>query len=105
MTAPISGAGVKPTARPELERLHKAAHQFEGVFMAQLFQEMRASVPADQADPGQEMFTSMMDDTIANIAAARSSRGPGEALYRQLAARLGMAPDPTAGVDHGNGRR
>jgi Rod binding domain-containing protein len=84
----------------EHQRLREAAHQFEGVFIAQLFREMRATIPTDEAAPGQELFTGLLDETIANQAAERSTRGIGEALYRQLAARIGPAapisglPDP-----------
>jgi Rod binding domain-containing protein len=107
----VSGPGIGPigtaaAVRPERDRLREAAQQFEGVFIAQLFQAMRATVPADQADPGQEMFTAMMDDTVANMAATKSVRGMGESLYRQMAARLepGSNAAPN-GVSDGHGSR
>ena len=86
-----SGALGKAPAPDPREQVRKMAHQLEGVFLSQLFQAMRASVPhggAVDAAPGQEMFTQMLDDRIANEAADHMSRGLGEALYRQLAARL-----------------
>jgi len=52
---------------------------------------MRQSVPQDgviAAAPGQEMFTQLFDERIANEAASRMRNGIGEALYRQLAAKL-----------------
>ncbi len=82
----------------ETARLRNVAHQFEGIFVAQLFREMRATIPADEADPGQDMYTGLMDDALANQAAERSTRGLGEALYRQLAARF-------HGTDHDNASR
>ena len=44
------------------------------------------------------MYTGLMDDALANQAAERSTRGLGEALYRQLAARFN-------GTDHDNASR
>jgi len=80
------------------ERLREAAHEFEGVFVAQLFREMRATVPTDEeSGSGQEVFLSMLDDTFAREMAGRSSGGLGEALYRQLVARLEpISPGPEA---------
>jgi flagellar protein FlgJ len=82
-----------------LARLHRAAQEFEGLFLAQLFREMRASLPEGgltDASPGQDLFTGLFDDAIATEAARRSTRGLGEALYRQLAARLGDSAGPAA---------
>jgi Rod binding domain-containing protein len=57
---------------------------------------MRASVQAEAADagPGQELFTGMFDERMSLEAARRSTHGLGEALYRQLAARLDQAQLP-----------
>lgn len=99
MTGPVIGPGVgaiggTPAQPTERDRLRKAAHEFEAVFIAQLFKEMRATVPSDEAAPGQEMYTGLLDEALASQAAGKSTRGIGEALYRQLAARLG--PDEPA---------
>jgi hypothetical protein len=89
----IDGAPAAPRAtRAELRRL---AHALEGVFLNQLFQAMRSSVPRDQGplttSSGEEMFTSLMDESLSQQAAQRMSRGVGEALYRQLA--RGLPPE------------
>ena len=71
--------------------MRQLAHELEGVFLNQLFQAMRKSVPQDGAidpAPGQEMFTQLFDERVANEASRRMEHGLGEALYRQLAARL-----------------
>ena len=93
MTGPsIGGIGLGATnPGGERERLRKAAHEFEAVFIAQMFKEKRSTVPADEAAPGQEMYTSLLDEALASQAAGKSNRGIGEALYRQLVARLGAA--------------
>ena len=52
---------------------------------------MRATVPQDgitEAAPGQELFTSLLDERLASQAAERMKGGLGEALYRQMARRL-----------------
>ena len=83
------------TAAPPPDRraqLRTLSRQLEGVFLNQLFQAMRASVPQDgviASNPGQQMFTQMLDERLAGEASQRMSSGLSEALYRQLAARLG----------------
>ncbi len=88
-----TGPGPAPKAAAALTadqtKLRKAAHQLEGVFLSHLFQAMRESVPQNEdAGPGQEMFTSMLDDELASRAADQLHRGLGEALYRQLSRHL-----------------
>ena len=61
------------------------------MFLNQLFQAMRASVPQDEngdAVPGRQLFTSLLDERLADVAAQRMKGGLGEALYRQLVRRL-----------------
>jgi Rod binding domain-containing protein len=87
---PAGGLAAAPPQdpRPALRRL---AHELEGVFMSQLFQAMRASVPESglvESAPGKELFTSLMDERLAGEAAQRMRNGLGEALYRQLCRRL-----------------
>jgi Rod binding domain-containing protein len=85
-------------AADERARLRQAAENFEAIFLAQLIQEMRASVPQESSDgtAGQDMFAGFFDDAIAQQAAHRSTRGLGAALYRQLEQRL-AAPDADGG--------
>lgn len=109
MTDPIRG-GSGPVRLdetglpPERERLRKAAHEFEAVFIAQMFKEMRATIPADEAAPGSEMFTGLLDEKLASQAAGKSTGSLGEALYRQLATRFLSGPaDAGNGTGNGNG--
>jgi flagellar protein FlgJ len=72
-------------------QIRKMAHELEGVFLNQLFQAMRASVPQGgfiEAAPGQELFTSLLDERLAGQAAGRTQGSIGEALYRQMVRRL-----------------
>jgi flagellar protein FlgJ len=98
MTGPRIGPGQgSPLARPAAapadgrDKLRKAAHDLEGVFVNELFKAMRATVPQDgilSQDPGQETFTGMLDERLAATYAERARSGLGEALYRQLSRRL-----------------
>jgi len=65
--------------------------EFEAVFLRQVFQAMRETEMDGgllRHSPGEEMFTSLLDDRLASEAARRSQRGIGEALYRQLSRKL-----------------
>ncbi len=80
---------------PPLERgadggaeLRRLADQLQGVFIQQLFQAMRDTVPESGSAfgrAGSEMFGGIMDEHLAEVASAKLERGLGEALYRQLA--------------------
>jgi flagellar protein FlgJ len=103
MSAVRGPAGLAVAARPdEHAQLRKMAHELEGVFLNQLFKAMRASVPQDgvtEANPGEELFTSLLDERLASLAAERMKGGLGEALYRQMARRLPPEePPPTPEV-------
>jgi flagellar protein FlgJ len=83
---PARGAGASDQAR-----LRKAAHDLEAVFVNELFKAMRATVPQGgflAQDPGQELFTGVLDQRIAEVYGERARGGLGEALYRQLSRRL-----------------
>jgi flagellar protein FlgJ len=80
-----------PPPRDERAALRRVSHEFEAVFLDQLFQAMRASVPEGgiiEKTAGEEMFTSMLDERLASVAAQRMDRGIGEALFRQMSRRL-----------------
>ncbi|MEP7347564.1 MAG: rod-binding protein [Gemmatimonadaceae bacterium] len=68
-------------------RLQKVARQLEGVFVQQLFKAMRETVPQDGAvdgGSGEQMFTSMMDEKLADQLPGQWHHGIGEGLIRQL---------------------
>lgn len=87
------------TAPDPRAALRRASHALEAVFMNQLFQAMRASVPQEDAtdSAARDLFTSMLDERFATLTAEGSTRGLGEALYHQLARRL----DAVSGTDAG----
>jgi flagellar protein FlgJ len=67
-------------------RLRATADLFEGVFYQELFKAMRETVPDGglTGGTGQDVFSSMMDQHVAESAAARASNGLGDALYHRL---------------------
>ena len=90
-----AGPCAAPARAPRAE-LRKLAQDLEGVFLAQLFQAMRASVPQGGVlapAPGQEMFTQILDERVARDAAKRADHGLADAIVRQLARRLPPADD------------
>lgn len=74
-------------------RLRSATRLLEGTFYQEMFKAMRQTVP-DGGGPGggqgEEIFTSLMDQHIADAAASRSRNGIGEALYRRFARAAGV---------------
>lgn len=85
-----SGLGGAPAPDPQ-KQVRQLAQQLEGVFLAQLFEAMRRSVPQGGAidpAPGQEMFTKVFDERMADEAARHMSRGIQDALVRQLSRHI-----------------
>jgi|GEM_PF-2323714 len=86
------GSGPQPGHQSDQERLKQAAHDLEGVFLAQLFRAMRETVHEEEGVFGgsaeHDTFSSMFDDTIAQVAAQKLQGGLGDALYRQLSRHL-----------------
>ncbi len=79
------------------ERLRAATALFEGVLTAELFKSMRSTVPeggAVSGGSGEEIFAGLLDQHLADAAAARSQGGIGEALYRHFG---GAAPEAVTG--------
>ncbi len=85
---PVQGG---PTVSPR-EQLKKAAQELESVFYAQLFQAMRDTIPAEggllETSQGEKMFTAMLDEQVAQVAAQHSHSGLADALARQLGRHL-----------------
>lgn len=97
----VHGSEIPLAGKPHRDtraEIRKLSNQLEGVFVSQLFQAMRDTVSQGdglgQPSPGEQMFTSLFDDTVASQAAEHMQHGLGDALYRQLT--RGMPPDPAA---------
>ena len=98
--AAAAGAGAaagRGRAAAELA-LKKSADAMEGLFVQQLFQAMRASVPTDgliERGPGEDMFTAMLHERVAEDV-ARRDYGPHDlsnSLFESLRERLGPPAD------------
>lgn len=97
----VRPAPARPATAPDPhEGLRRASHALEAVFINQLFQAMRASVPQEEAtdSAARDLFTGMLDERFATLTAEGSTRGLGEALYHQMARRLDAVTGPDAGT-------
>jgi flagellar protein FlgJ len=100
MIPPTSNAATPPADREA--GLRRTALQLEGLFVTQLYQAMRATVPDDGltgGGSGEAMFTGMLDEHLAAETPGRwRGHGLAEALVRQL---RGMAPAPDTSATGG----
>ena len=93
MTAPVTSAAAPADSAPRdarNARLQGTARQLEGVFVLQMLKAMRATVPKGgitEASNGEETFTSMLDEKIADRIPAQWKHGLTDALMKQLVAR------------------
>jgi flagellar protein FlgJ len=90
----IAAIGTEAAATRESARLQKACEQFEAVFMNELLKTMRATVAREgllDGDSGEETFTAMLDEHIAELGAAGRTGGIAAALYQQLRSELKSA--------------
>ncbi len=66
-------------------RLRAATDALEGTFYQELFKAMRESVPESgllDGGSGEDAFTAMLDQHLADVQATRSDRGIGQTLYQ-----------------------
>lgn len=101
-TPPAAGTPTfaPPTRAAQEAKLRTTARQLQGVFVNQLMQAMRATVPEDgltSGGPGEQTFRGMLDERLSAQWTERLD-GPNslaEALFRQLRAKL----PPAVGAD------
>lgn len=99
---PLAGPVASAPPRDPRAQLRHLAHQLEGVFLQQLFQAMRESVPQGGAiapEPGNDMYNGLFDEAMASQAADRMQRGIGEALYRQMSRHLPPETTPVVAAE------
>ena len=82
-TAPKVAAGAAPT------KLHKAAQDFEAIFLRQILAAARKSTMGDTlfSSDASSTFTQMQDSRFADIAAGRDALGLAGMIERQLGAK------------------
>lgn len=97
MTSPLAAArGAGTATDPREATLRKAARDLEGTFTQQLFKAMRDTVPTDgtlvERSQGEDIFAGLMDERVAADTGTRWHRGLGDAIYRALREKAGLAP-------------
>lgn len=78
-----------PVAGTTPHTLREATAEFESLFITQIMQAMRATVPESGlmgSGSGQRMFREMLDQELSRNVARSGGLGIGEILYRQLTA-------------------
>lgn len=92
------GASVGRDRAADERALKQSAEALEGLFVNQLFTAMRSAVPTDgllERGQGEELFTSMLDQKVAEQVALRQ-QGPRDlsaSLFDALRHRLGSPAD------------
>jgi peptidoglycan hydrolase FlgJ len=78
-----------PLAQTKPRDLREATAEFESLFISQIMQAMRATIPESGlmgSGSGQRMFREMLDQELSRNVALAGGLGIGEVLYRQLTA-------------------
>ena len=101
---PSRGSGVASVAavadrapQSEAARLARTAKQLEGVFVQQLYKAMRDTVPEDgiaRGGAGEDTFTSLMDQHIAEQTPGKWHHGLAGAIERVLTGRIEQGRHP-----------
>jgi len=88
-TQDIDGQGL--TREEKEKRLKKACDQFEGILVKMMLKSMRDATPKEGlfgSGLDQDIYTSMMDDALADSIAAGQGLGISKAMYEQMKGRL-----------------
>jgi len=84
-------AAVRPQIPDRLARLKDTSGKLEGVFVEQLFKAMRETVPQDgltNGGQGEEIFSGLLDQSLADQVPAQWHRGIASALVKELGAHV-----------------
>lgn len=74
------------------KELKKACQEFEGIMLNMLYKQMKATIHKSdlvEKDPGSEIFESLQDDNLMELASETGSFGLAESLYKQLSKHSG----------------
>jgi len=77
--------------------LRAVAHEFEGLLMGEVMKAMRRTVPTpESSNSGQEIFTGMLDESLAGVVSSGSGLGLADLLEAQLRGALTSSPPSTS---------
>ena len=101
-TATSSGATAQQPGK-----LHKAAQDFEAIFLRQVLAEARKSTMGDTlfSNDANSTFTQMQDARVADIAASRDALGLAGMIERQLGGRSAAPGTSSMGANTGAARK
>ncbi len=74
------------------KELREACKEFEAIMLDMLYKQMKSTVIKSdlfEADPGREIFESMLDEKLMEQAAKTGSLGLADSLYKQLSRQYG----------------
>lgn len=103
-TAPLKEAGDKSfeeklkaaMGKNDDKELKAACKQFEGIMLDILYKQMKATINKSdlvQADPGREIFESMLDESMMQNVSQISTFGLADSLYKQLSRQAASGSD------------
>ncbi len=76
------------------KELKAACKQFEGIMLDILYKQMKATINRSnlvEADPGREVFESMLDESMMQKVSETSTFGLADSLYKQLSRQAASA--------------
>lgn len=107
----LTNVGAKSGQKVPASELHETSRQFESVFVRQLLKVMRETVPeSDFLDSGMagNVYSGMLDDRLANVAAEGGGIGLEPMIFEALAETVrnngGQVVDETGAVLPGPAR-
>ena len=87
---PPGGPKEEKAQRTDQDRLKKACADFESIFIRQILQSMRQTIPEGgfiKGGPEKEIFQSLFDEELSKKIAGGRGWGLGRMLYKQLLER------------------
>jgi len=98
MIASIAGAANPATTElgtgGDSDKLREASEQLEGIFVQFLTKALRSTIPdgGNPDAPGADLYSSLLDEHLAQVVANDTRTGIAEALYRQFTALAQDSP-------------
>jgi flagellar protein FlgJ len=90
----VSPLSLNPKLPSEREQLHKAAQQFEAIFVRQMLSSARQAGFGNElfSSQGTQTFQAMQDEKFAEVASQRGAFGFAKVIEAQLSRHLDAQP-------------